>query len=283
MEYAYWLKWQDTAGVIPSGARIYLGEECCERKIPALDLLMSWAWNLKDSGCNMTLVTPLVSESVLGQLEQMLDRLSRVFESYEVVCNDWGVFSLACERPFCQQVVGRLLARQDTDPRLAQILNYDFQKSQERDVRHVDGTIARLTYLPPPPEYETHLRRPSIITSTVLDYLGRTGAGRLELNNTLQGLDITLTSGWKASIYVPDVLVTMKRHCSICNLADDEGKDGAIDCSPAYTEWTHPSFPLPLYAKGNALYYFNQILPDNCENLDIDRIVSRLPEPASCT
>ncbi|MEN6390803.1 MAG: hypothetical protein ABFD04_10335 [Syntrophomonas sp.] len=270
MDYAYWIDWQNTRCEILPKARIYLGEECCEKRLPPPKKVMYWANRLHDQGNTLTFITPFVSDAGLIQVNNILDALSSIYDSYEVVCNDWGVFSLVIGRPSCIPLIGRLLSRQDTDPRLAQILDRPFQESLERDVWHVDGTPVRLKYKPPSEEYKTHLRTPSIINNRVLSYLSKTGSHRLELNNPLQGLKLELIDGWKATIYIPDVIVSIKRHCSTCSISL-----GSLtpNCCNLSAEWIHPSFPVPLHSCGNALYYLNNVLPDGFEDMGIDRIV----------
>ncbi len=97
-------------------AQLRLGSEFCERLLPAtadLERLLAVADGL---GVAAALVTPMVGDAGLAQLQRLLARLPA---GSEVIVNDWGVLQRVADgfgalRP----VAGRLLCKMVKDPRL---------------------------------------------------------------------------------------------------------------------------------------------------------------------
>jgi hypothetical protein len=273
MEIAHWLEWDDCKGHgLPEG-RIYLGTETCQRLLPSREILVRSAADLKNAGRSFTFVIPFVGESAFRGLEALLGALEKTFPESEAVCNDWGVLCLVAEGTGLTPVIGRLLVRQKTDPRLAMLDDKAYQESGERDVRHRDGTVARLKHLLPDPTLVESLEQVPLDGPDFPVFLKRYRVDRMEINNTLQGIR---ARGVKLGLHVPDVLVAVARTCrDFPESAPSGGDCSAGSCSGEPTIRLYPGFPVPLYRKDNALFYLNAEYPAECDSLGIDRIIYR--------
>lgn len=258
MEIAHWL--DSCTGSVPHDAqRIYLGHETCIDQIPPLQDMINTIHRLRDSDKQITLVTPFLTEKDMCRIYEMIEAISESLSGYEVVCNDWGLLQWLTESDFAEPIVGRLLVGQATDPRLAAFDLPERQLSYERFVLHADGTKVELRYRRPRDALLTHLGSCSIATPEVISFLHQLGIRRLEISNTLQGIHMTLDTGWNVTLHLPEVPIAIACHCW-----RDSGN-----------QWLHSTFPVALYQRDNMVFYCNNDKPLNIDSLGIDRLVYR--------
>ena len=256
MEKACWARTLDEA-VASDAPRVYLGHESCPDLLPARQPLLDAVLRLRDAGRRITLVTPFVTERETVRIRALIESLSRSLGRYEVVCSDWGLLRWLAASRLAEPVVGRLLAGQATDPRLAALDQPARQRPHERIVHHADGTAVRLRYRRPTQALMTHLRGCSLDDAEVLPYLAGLGVGRFEVSNLLQGLRLSPPAGWKVTLHVPEVPLAIARRVWV---------------EPG-SQWLHPTFPVPLHRRENVLFYRHSRIPANAEASGIDRVV----------
>lgn len=97
-------------------ARLQFGSEFCETLLPNRPALRRAIAAAAACGMAVTLVTPIVSDS---GIERVRDLLGELAADAEVVANDWGILRLLRrERPDLVPVAGRMLCKMIKDPRL---------------------------------------------------------------------------------------------------------------------------------------------------------------------
>ena len=239
--------------------RVYWGcESDPDRAFDSRDLVEQ-ARRLRDSGRQLTLVTPYLTETALDRVCRAIGELAEVVDALEVVCNDWGLVHWLAECRVAEPVIGRLLVGQAVDSRLAALDMPDRQRPHERLVRHADGALVQLRYRRPSQALTRHLRSLAIDTPGVLAFLRRLGVRRIEVSNALQGVEVRLDSGWNASLHLPEVPVAIARR---------PWRDGG-------RKWLHPTFPVALHHRGNMVFYRNPVLPPEESLARVDRVVYR--------
>lgn len=98
---------------------VYFGNEFCEKLMPSVTDILECYYRCNDLQLSFTLVTPLVSDLGLQQLEDIFQVLAQHQLSLDIVFNDWGVCKLLDERyPQWQKRVGRTLDKMIREPRL---------------------------------------------------------------------------------------------------------------------------------------------------------------------
>ncbi len=96
--------------------RVHLGNEFCERLLPTPVQLQTAQQHARTLGVEISLLTPLLTDSGSKRLRLLLDRLP---PGAEVVVNDWGTLRLIrTEYPALEPLLGRLLYKMIKDPRL---------------------------------------------------------------------------------------------------------------------------------------------------------------------
>ncbi len=261
MQIAYWPD-SPTESVPRDAQRIYLGDEACIGRIPPLPEMISAVHRLRDSGMQITLVTPFLTENDLLRIGGMIEAISESLSGCEVVCNDWGLLQWLSESRIAEPILGRLLVGQATDPRLAAFDLPERQLAHQRWVLHADGTRVELRYRQPTDALMTHLRGCSHATPEVLSFLHEMGVRRFEVSNTLQGIDVTRDTRWNVTLHLPDVPVAIARHC----------------WSDTGNQWLHATFPVALDQHDNMVSYRNDNKPLYLDALGIDRLVYRRRE-----
>ena len=258
MEIAYWA--EGDSGRLPDNAgRVYWGHETCvERLLSAFDV-DDFSIRLRDTDTRLTFVTPSLTDKEMSQVCRLVDTFSSSLGCFEVVCNDWGLLHWLTDRQSVEPTIGRFLVGQATDPRLAAFDMPDRQLPHERTVSHADGTLVALRYRRPPKSLMTHLRECAIDIPEVLSFLSRFGARRLEVSNVLQGIRLKLARGWRASLHLPEVPVAVAR-----DAWSDEGN-----------QWLHPTFPVRLHQRDNAVFFCNNGKQEDLPAQGIDRLVYR--------
>jgi len=258
VETAFWL---DADFDLPpdDADRIYWGHESDAQALLSMADAHGLARRLSGLDIPLTLVTPCLIQEELGRICALVESLIGLLGRMEVVCNDWGLFRWLTLRQRAEPIIGRLLAGQATDPRLAAFDMPERQIPHERTVRHADGTQVELRYRRPPRALMTHLQRCAVDIPAVLAYLGSFGARRLEVSNLLQGIRLELADGWRASLHLPEVPVAVARNSL------GEGEAG----------WHHPTFPVALRRRGNTVFYRNDQEIPEARSSRIDRVVYR--------
>lgn len=241
-------------------SRIYFGQEFCERLLPSLEDLME-AVNFAVKNClGFTFVTPYVTEKGLRELSNLLKFVARELPGSEVVFNDYGVLRvLRRECPELKPVMGRLLNKMKRDPRILSIIHLL------------------------PEDARRYFRGSSLDNPAYRDFLLKNNVTRIELDNVLQGIDLNLASyGFSASIYIPYAYVTTTRLCLAVN-CDVHGMEDTVGIFPCrrechkYTFYLRSSaMPTTLIRKGNTIFIKNETLPNNMEEMGINRIVQEI-------
>ncbi len=277
IEIVEWFDWDKIPQAPPAqneSNRIYIGNETCECFLPEPQQAMDYCQSQLDLGRHLTIVTSRISDKLFTRAVKIIELLSTKHTNLEIVCNDWGLLHTANRLFGCNLVAGRLLAIQRTDPRFALFFRNVFQKSLERNVPHIDGFSARLMHCPPSPALISHLRQCSLDCSETLSLLQTKNINRFEISNLLQGIETSLSTGWRVSLYYPDVLIAVARNCSKisqrkCPSRPDSG------CSTPIFPVLKEDIPGTPYRNGNAWFYTNPNLPEQLSELGIDRIVCR--------
>jgi len=259
MEIAHWINC-DIDRVPRDAPRVYLGHETCIDQIPTLHDIIVISHQLRDANRQMTLVTPFLTEKGMERVCKLIESVSELLDCFEVVCNDWGLLHWLTECQIGEATIGRFLVGQATDPRLAAFDLPEKQLPYERSVLHANGTRVRLRYRRPTDALMSHLRDCALDIPEVLSFLRQLGVRRLEISNVMQGVQMRLASGWRVSLHLPEVPVTVARY---------HWRDSG-------TEWLHPTFPVALQQRDNIIYYRNSNKPRDLHSLRIDRLVHRV-------
>ena len=234
--------------------RVHFGDEFCERLLPADRDLQEVMEQVRGRGLAFTLVTPYVTEAGLERVRRLAGLLP---ETTEVVVNDWGVLRML-ERDFpgLVPVLGRLMTKIKRGPRIVNFLD-------------------RL-----PPQALRHIRRTNLDVPGYRTFLAAHHIERAELDNPLQGLDLTgVPGGLKLSLHIPFVYVTTTRFCLVAN-CDKPEKKGFIGVFPCHQECRKYTFYLDnavmttlLIRRGNTLFYKNTSVPEQLRDSHIDRLI----------
>jgi hypothetical protein len=277
MELARWIDWEQGAPQANANARIYFGHETCERRLPPRRRAVDLAVACRDAGAQITLVTPPLSEDGLRASVRLVEDLAPRLDGLEVVCSDWGLLWHLADLRVATPVVGRLLAAQHVDPRVARMLANTGDSRPAREVVHLDGTRCELRKRSVPPALRAHYCSCWIDRPEVVAFLVGLGARRCELNNTPQGISLTRQDGWSYSLHLPEILLSVMHRCP--NAGAREADIDGCRCGDPASEgapWVCPGYPLPLVRRSNALFYHWDEMPPNLGSLPIDRIVYRV-------
>jgi len=234
--------------------RLYFGNEFCQHLIPSLeDFSVIMDFVLRHN-MQFSLVTPYVTNKGIEILRPLLEYATRSISSAEIVINDWGLFRVVRDEfNGLNLVLGRLLTKQKRGPRILNLKEI------------VPKTMIQ------------HFKESNIDVPTLSDFLINNGINRVELDNLLQGIARQAPS-LKASLYFPFSYVTTTRFCLT---ATSERKVRPLrsisDCNKECQRYTfrlrHKNMPVDLFLKGNTQFFKNERLPDNLDDLNVDRIV----------
>lgn len=275
MERAYWIDWSVPNDVPEQAQRVYFGHETCQALIPTPAQSRELVSVLRDRAVSASLVTPFLTNDGLASVARLIDNLAGLGE-LEVICSDWGLLRHLSVTGAAKPVIGRALAAQATDPRIARMLSPSTTQEPARRVRHIDGSACILKHRPPPESLAQHLRATWLNKPSVTGFLTGLGVSRCEVSNTAQGLLLQPVPGLSYSLHVSDVLVAIMQRCP------GQGED--FNASPAcprpgcltdQIEWGLSGLPMQVFRRGNALYYRCRGLPANLADLPIDRLVYR--------
>jgi len=235
--------------------RIYFGAEFCEWRMPGPDAVFMACEKAVALGLGFTLLTPWLTDTGIGRLTRVLDKLRDAGADMEVVVNDLGAMTLLRdEYPQFEPVIGRLHSRQKRCPR-------------------VPAAMKGM------PEAGREIYAGTAFSDTVTaEFLRSFGIRRAELDSTLQGMDASLSgSGMSGSVYTPYALVTLTRHCP----SSFDGKAWQSftgcrvkGCRGNVLSLGNPAHEAdPLIMRGNAQFVHVPTIPGDLEDMGIDRVV----------
>ena len=233
--------------------RLYYGCEFCERLIPGEERLTHAISCADERGMEFTFVTPFATDFGMDKLLALLPWLAQERPGTEVVVNDWGTLHLISDRKLdLEPVLGRLLTKQKRGPRIMRVL---------------DRT---------PEAMHDHFRRSNVDVPVLKQFLESKRVHRVELDNLIQG--IVRDPAMPASLYYPYLYVTTTRLC-LSNSCDHRThplraiEPCGRECQTYTFGLTHKDMPVKLMLRGNTQFYRNDTLPDNLDELGIDRLV----------
>lgn len=234
--------------------RLYFGNEFCQHLIPSVKDLETVKKLVSERRMSFTLVTPYVTNRGIELLKPVFEYVLVNFPEAEVVVNDWGVLRLI-KREFksFSLNLGRLLVKQKRGPRILNIKD------------KIPSSLIQ------------HFKEVNMDAPILGDFLADNGFNRIELDNLLQGIDRQGCS-LKSSLYFPFAYVTTTRFCLAAYLQKKEGYFRSIsECNKECQKYTfklnHNTMPVDLILKGNTQFFRNVHLPENPEQLNIDRLV----------
>ncbi|TBR15740.1 hypothetical protein EPO66_05560, partial [bacterium] len=145
--------------------RLYFGNEFCERLIPSISDIKFIAEFIMQRKIDFTFVTPYVTNQGIDILRALFEYISKNLPETEIVVNDWGVLKmLKDEFSFAKLSLGRLLTKQERDPRSVYLKN-------------------KVSF-----DMMEHFRGLYVDSLPVRDFLKGMGISRVELDNSLQGI-----------------------------------------------------------------------------------------------
>jgi hypothetical protein len=251
----------------PDYARIYYGNEFCERLISSPSLLKEVLFYAQKNNLNFTFVTPYVTDLGLKKINSLFELLYRFQNSCEVVFNDWGVFDLArSEYPAFTLALGRLLVKQKRGPRLIELLK---RKIKARFIKDKNGGKVKQILIQKklPLSLDDYYKGANISSSTIIhDFLISHGVKRIEMDNVAQGLYLGLPQNKiSVSLYLPYVYITTTFFCPTAGCAANKNNPLKIkkcgrECQRYVFKLTHKSMPKTIYLKGNTQFYINKKL-----------------------
>lgn len=235
--------------------RLYFGNEFCQHLIPSLEDLKFVMNFVSKQQMDFTLVTPYVTNKGIEILWPILEYVIGNFSETEIVINDWGFLEIARNEFHCSNfVLGRLLSKQKRGPRILNLM----------------GKV--------PDSMIQHFRESNVDNPALSNFLINKGIKRVELDNLLQGISRTAPL-LKGSLYIPFAYITTTRFCLTSSCEDRVNRPlrSIIPCNKACQKYTfkleHRNMPVEIFLKGNTQFFKNKHLPDNLEQLNVDRLV----------
>lgn len=234
-------------------SRIYFGNEFCQKLIPDVEETERVLDFVLSNNLNFTLVTSYVTDAGADRLRVLLRIISQRSPRTEVVINDWGMLDVVKEYDL-KPIIGRLLIKQKRDPRITNLM----------------GKL---------PKPMAECSKYASIDFYLSKFLKSKGIERIEIDNLLQGLELdkAKTSSLLFSLYFPYGYVTTSRWCLFNgsnNIQDREFESQCQNkCNGKVIGLRHASVPVPLYIKGNTVFFKNVRPPVCIERKEIDRLI----------
>ncbi|MFC1631822.1 hypothetical protein ACFL1I_07505 [Candidatus Omnitrophota bacterium] len=252
--------------------RMYWGVEFCQNLIPTIADTAKVLRFIINNNLRLTLVTPFVTEYGLKRLRKFFAWLNSKVSGCEVIVNDWGVLEILNVEfgNIFEPVFGRLLARQQRDPAIKNVL----EKQLPSAVKGRDGKIAIVVHRPPHQRYQKGMRACYANPILIQNLLSKFGIRRIELNNLIQGLDLQGVK-FKKSIYTPYVNISTSRFCPMRTRQQKIYRINVCEreCQRYYEILRNRAIPKIIYKRGTTTFYKNPLAAKNLSGLDIDRIV----------
>ena len=255
MEKAVFISDIDNLQYIKTGySRIYFGNEFCQNLIPAIEDIKKALDFTTETKMRFSFVTPYINDDGLDKISKLLSYIKTALPSSEVIINDWGILRrINREFPELEPVLGRLLTKQKKGPRIMTIKK-----------RVPNNTIE-------------HFKQTNADSTATSDFLIKNRIHRIELDNLLQGISRPRPV-LSASLYIPFAYITTSRYCLTRMAFNDEKFTRSItgckrECRISTFKLSHRQMPADIYLKGNTQFLQNSDIPDNLEELKIDRLV----------
>lgn len=236
-------------------SRLYFGIEFCQNLMPSKEELGRILEFISKKEMDFTFVTPYLTNEGMKKIKPLLSYIIDVQPEGEIIINDWGLLEWIGQEYFdLNLVLGRLLTKQKRGPRILNLI----------------GRV--------PDNMVQHFRKSNVDSLILTDFLISKQIKRVELDNLLQGISRPPHS-LKSSLYIPFAYITTTRLCLLSSCEDKVNKPlRAISaCNKECQKYTfrlaHKKMPIDLLLKGNTQFFKNERLPDNLNDLNIDRIV----------
>lgn len=243
----------------PRFARLYFGNEFCERLLPSaqdIDQVMDF---VREHHLAFSLVTPYVTNEGLKKWKAVIKKVAEKNPQSEVIFNDWGIFrTIRGISRELKPVLGRLMTKIKRGPRLMNVI----------DILPHDAV--------------KHLQSTNLSVPAYRKFLINKGIKRAELDYPLQDIKLNgVASAIHLSLYIPFVYVTTTRFCltASCDIPERKGMVGIFPCKKECQKYTfaldNPTMPCTLIRKGNTTFYKNEKIPkaDELKEKKIDRLV----------
>ncbi|MBU4216575.1 class I SAM-dependent methyltransferase [Candidatus Parcubacteria bacterium] len=226
---------------------LYFGNEFCENLIPDKGEVLALLKYVHKNGLTLTLLTPYCTDHGIEKLREILPLLP---VRTEVVFSDWGVLELI-KKYNLVPILGRLMI------------------SIKRDVRIKTTDLKNLDYF----------KTCNLESKDFQNFLIKNDIFRVELDNVVQGYKFKLHKKIKISLHYPFVYVSTSRKCITAYCADPLQTD-CLPLSGCNFECTKYVFrasladgETKLIFKGNSIFYKNEEVNKNIEELSADRLV----------
>jgi hypothetical protein len=256
MEKAIFIsKINDLKYVTQEYSRLYFGIEFCQNLLPSKEEIGQILRFIFEKRIDFTFVTPYLTNEGMEKIKGLLSCVIDAQAEAEIVINDWGLLEwINQEYPGLNLALGRLLTKQKRGPRILKLIGI------------VPDTMIQ------------HFRKSNVDASAAIDFLIERQIKRVELDNLLQGISRPPHS-LKGSLYIPFAYITTTRLCLLSSCENESDKYLRMvsacnrECQRYTFKLTHKNMPVDLLLKGNTQFFRNERLPDNLDDLNIDRIV----------
>lgn len=251
-------------------SRIYFGTEFCQNNIPSLGILKEMYSFTHKHNKEFTFVSPYVTTLGLKKIEPLLKYLNERNNTTEVVFNDWGVFKFIKENyKNIKPVVGRLLTKQQRDPRACDTL-----LKKVRITTKFEEKSRKLSIFIPkriPFSLLEYFKGGLFNTPVFQQFLLSNGIKRMEIDNLIWDMKIKVDRKIGISIYLPYNYISTTRLCGLLNLTYSVCNK---ECHKYYLSLINNSTSVPFYIRGNTIFY-KSIIPSApyLKKRRIDRIV----------
>lgn len=234
----------------PDYRRLYFGNEFCNWKIPSLSEIKEIVEFARSKNIALTIVTSYCRDAELQYYRKIIEYLKQECPEFEIVINDWGMYRLGKELQL-KIALGRLLVKQKRDPRIPEFITKLHPEARKR-LKDIG------------------------LNNSLLNFLKKENIDRIELDNILQGLDLThMNNNFVFSLHVPFVYIALTRYCKFnIKYHGERFKFSSCNNKQCKTmEIYNKKMRRPIFMRGNTLFYKNDLLPDDIEQSKINRLV----------
>lgn len=225
--------------------RLYFGTEFCENAFPSASDIGRFVRCCKERGVPFSIVVPWGTEKIVRAAKKMCGFLPG---GSEIIFNSWGLLGLIKNAGHIP-VMGRVLV------------------TVKRDPRKVPDSHAGLA------------RTSNLDLEQFRDYLISEGIRRVELDNVRTGYSARLSPEIRSSLYYPFVSVSIARKCGYpADMQSSRSLARPFTCrrecegaGPVAAEIRGGE--KTVFSKGNAIFYFNDAIPDAPGEMNADRLV----------
>lgn len=223
---------------------VYIGDEFCERRLPAPEALVEALDACAAAGRRLCLATPCLTDAGLARLSPLLEILRGARNPCDIVINDWGALRLLGNGgPGPDVWLGRLIT-----------------------TRHCQV---------PPPGYQVSSSGIARFVAT-LRASGITGVEMNSIRALAAHLPAFRESGLKTAIHTPFLFLTMTRCCPCVGAGQWYYRDSLLSCGRECDRYTGVLEATlkgsELHIAGNALFMrrdLEPLMPD----LSADRLI----------